>query len=200
MPLKLLPGSHALGSTLLCCSLLLHGCTAAIIATTATVASTMHDRRTTDAVMDDQEIKLRARATLSNNSELSRESRMHVTSYNRRVLIFGQAKSSAVAEKFAHIVSRQPKVKAVYNEVEVAPLASAKELSGDAVLTSKIKTSLLRLGVKGFDPSRVNVSSSRGNVYLIGLVTPQEGPQVVEHVRGISGVKKVIDIFEYYER
>ena len=200
MPLKRLPGSHALGATVLCCALLLHGCTAAIIATSATLASTMHDRRTTDAVMDDQEIKLRARATLSNSTELSSRSRMHVTSYNRRVLIFGQAESSAVATKFAHIVSRQPKVKAVYNEVEVAPLASAKELSADAVLTSRIKTSLLRLGVKGFDPSRVNVSSSQGNVYLIGLVTAQEGPQIIEHVRGVSGVKKVIDIFEYYER
>ncbi len=179
---------------------LLEGCAAAIVATTATVASTMHDRRTTATVMDDQEIKLRARATLSNHPEISEHSRIHVTSFNRRVLIFGQAESRELADQFAHLVSRQPKLKSVYNEVEIRVRAINMDISKDAALTSKIKGSLWRISIKGFDPTRVKISTTLGNVYLLGLVTAEEGPAIVEQVRGISGVKKVIGIFEYIER
>ena len=178
---------------------LLGGCAAAVVATTATVASTMHDRRTTATVMDDQEIKLRARATLSKHPEISEHSRIHVTSFNRRVLIFGQAESRELADKFAHLVSRQPKLKSVYNEVEIRPRADNLDISKDSALTSKIKGSLWQISIKGFNPTRVKVSTTLGNVYLLGLVTPEEGPAVIEHVRGISGVKKVIEIFEYLE-
>ncbi len=177
----------------------LEGCTAAIVATTATVASTMHDRRTTATVMDDQEIKLRARATLGNHPEISKHSRIHVTSFNRRVLIFGQAETAKLADKFAHLVSRQAKLKSVYNEVEVRPLADNLDIANDAALTTKIKGSLWQISIKGFDPTRVKISTTLGNVYLLGLVTVEEGPAIVEHVRTISGVKKVIEIFEYLE-
>ncbi|MBG7601198.1 MAG: BON domain-containing protein [Gammaproteobacteria bacterium] len=189
---------------LICFSLLitllpLGGCAAAIVATTATVASTMHDRRTTATVMDDQEIKLRARATLSDHPEISEHSRIHVTSFNRRVLIFGQAETRELADKFAHLVSRQPKLKSVYNEVEVRPRADNLDISKDSALTTKVKGSLWQISIKGFDPTRVKISTTLGNVYLLGLVTAEEGPAIVEHVRGVSGVKKVIEIFEYLE-
>ncbi|MEN8213567.1 MAG: BON domain-containing protein [Pseudomonadota bacterium] len=178
---------------------LLEGCSAAIVATTATVASTLHDRRSTDAVMDDQEIKLRARYTLHNHPEISAHSRIHVTSFNRRVLLYGQAERSELATGFARLISLQPKVKAIYNEIEVAPGADHMEAGKDSALTAQIKTSLWQVSVSGFDPTRVKVSTTRGNVYLLGLVTAEEGPAVVEHVRGISGVRKVIEIFEYIE-
>jgi osmotically-inducible protein OsmY len=56
---------------------------------------------------------------------------------------------------------------------------------------------LINVDVDGFDPTRVKVAASDGNIYLMGLVTPDEGVAVVEYVRGISGVKKVVEIFEY---
>ena len=189
---------------LICFSLLitllpLGGCATAIVATTATVASTMHDRRTTATIMDDQEIKLRARATLSNHPEISEHSRIHVTSFNRRVLIFGQAETRELADKFAHLVSRQPKLKSVYNEVEVRPRADNLDISKDSALTTKVKGSLWQISIKGFDPTRVKISTTLGNVYLLGLVTAEEGPAIVEHVRSVSDVIKVIEIFEYLE-
>jgi osmotically-inducible protein OsmY len=36
-----------------------------------------------------------------------------------------------------------------------------------------------------------------GNVYLMGIVTEEEAAQAVEKVRYVSGVKRVIKIFEY---
>ena len=67
----------------------------------------------------------------------------------------------------------------------------------DTTLVAKIKASLFKVDIEDFDPTRVKVTASDGNVYLMGLLTRAEGQAVVEHVRGLSGVKKVVEIFEY---
>jgi osmotically-inducible protein OsmY len=36
-------------------------------------------------------------------------------------------------------------------------------------------------------------------VYLMGLVTPEEGDATAEKVRRVPGVKRVVKIFEYVE-
>jgi osmotically-inducible protein OsmY len=55
------------------------------------------------------------------------------------------------------------------------------------------------VGIQGFDPLRVKVTSSLGTVYLMGLLTPEEADAVVEKVRYISGVKRVVRLFEYID-
>ena len=39
--------------------------------------------------------------------------------------------------------------------------------------------------------------TERGFVYLMGRVTPREGQMAAEVTRGVSGVRKVIKVFEY---
>ena len=52
----------------------------------------------------------------------------------------------------------------------------------------------------GFDPTRVKVLTQKGNVYLMGLVTREEGELVTEQVRNVNGVRRVVKVFEYIER
>ena len=51
----------------------------------------------------------------------------------------------------------------------------------------------------GFDPSQVNVTTVRGEVYLMGLVTRAEADAVVEDVRRVRGVRRVVRAFEYVD-
>ena len=176
---------------------LLAGCTAAIIGGTAATVATIHDRRTTGTIVEDQNIKLRVRSLLGDMPEINSRSNIHVTSYNQRVLLYGQTEDAALAETFAQEVSKLPKVNAVYNEVIEGARTDAWDYSRDTALVTKIKTLLINVDVDGFDPTRVKVAASDGNIYLMGLVTPDEGAAVVEYVRGISGVKRVVEIFEY---
>lgn len=175
----------------------LTGCAAAVIGGTAAGVATIHDRRTTGTVIEDQNIKLRVRNLLSETPEVKDRSNIRVTSYNQRVLLFGQTEDAALAESFAKKVSTLPKVKAVYNEVVEGGRTDGWDYGRDSTLVAKVKASLFKLDIDGFDPTRVKVTASDGNIYLMGLVTRPEGPAVVEHVRGISGVKKVVEIFEY---
>jgi len=175
----------------------LTGCTAAVIGGTAATVAAIHDRRTTGTIIEDQNIKLRVRNLLSEHPEISSRSNISVTSYNQRVLLYGQTEDAALAETFAQKVSTLPKVNAVYNEVIEGARSDAWDYSRDTALVTKIKTLLVNVDVEGFDPTRVKVAASDGNIYLMGLVTPDEGVAVVEYVRGISGVKRVVEIFEY---
>jgi osmotically-inducible protein OsmY len=137
------------------------------------------------------------RSLLGDRPEINSRSNIHVTSYNQRVLLYGQTEDAALAVTFAQEVSKLPKVNAVYNEVIEGARTDAWDYSRDTALVTKIKTLLINVDVDGFDPTRVKVAASDGNIYLMGLVTPDEGVAVVEYVRGISGVKKVVEIFEY---
>jgi osmotically-inducible protein OsmY len=49
----------------------------------------------------------------------------------------------------------------------------------------------------GNDASRIKVVSSQKTVYLMGLVTREQGDKVAEIVRNIGGVEKVVKIFDY---
>jgi osmotically-inducible protein OsmY len=55
------------------------------------------------------------------------------------------------------------------------------------------------LGIEDFDFSRVNVTSSQGSVFLMGLLTPTEADAVVEKARFVRGVKRVVKLFEYID-
>lgn len=60
-----------------------------------------------------------------------------------------------------------------------------------------MKAGLLNItSLPGFDPTRVNVTTSNGVVYLQGLLRPEEAEAVVEVARWTRGVKRVVTIFE----
>ena len=67
----------------------------------------------------------------------------------------------------------------------------------DAEVEKRLKKIARSVKLDGFDPTRVKVTSSLGNVYLMGLLTPREADAVTEEVRFVSGVKRVVKLFEY---
>ncbi len=87
----------------------------------------------------------------------------------------------------------------MYNEVTVGAEGTWSEAAADTLLTSRVKVELFNVGIQGFDPLRVKTTSSLGTVYLMGLLTPEEADAVVEKVRYISGVKRVVRLFEYID-
>ena len=51
--------------------------------------------------------------------------------------------------------------------------------------------------IEGFDVTRVKVVTENSVVYLMGLLTSQEADAVTDKARNVSGVTKVIRLFEY---
>ena len=187
----------ALLALALCSATLLGGCTAVVVGGTAAGVGVVHDRRTVGTVIEDKEIQLKALRILHSDEYLEKHSNIDVTVYNLVVLLTGQAESPEVVARFRDQVARLPRVRKVIDEVAIGAEGTWSDATADAYLTSRVKLALFDVGIEGFDPLRVKVVTSQGTVYLMGLLTPQEADRVTDKVRYISGVKKVVRLFEY---
>lgn len=184
-----------LALALLTGALLLQGCAAVVVGGAAGTAKATGDRRTLGAQWDDQTIELKAANLLADNKSLSASSKISVYSNNGRVLLVGQTPSDAYKQEAGKIVGRIEGVRHVYNELRLGKPVGIGVRSNDTWITSKVRADML--GTKNFDSTKVKVVTENSEVFLIGLVTRQEGDQAVEIARHVSGVKQVIKAFEF---
>jgi osmotically-inducible protein OsmY len=189
--------SSGITLSILAMLLLLQGCAALVVGGAATTAVVAHDRRTTGTVVEDQAIELKTYDRLAQNETVKQNSKVNVTSYNKVVLLTGQADSEAARRKAEQLASKVEQVRRVVNEIEIGSTASFVEHSRDVALTTEIKLKLTNVDLPNFDPLRVKVVTERGSVFLMGLLTKEEAHAVTEVVRYISGVRRVVKVFEY---
>lgn len=180
-------------------AVLLSGCGAVVVGGAATGALIAHDRRTTGTYVEDQEIRLRAIVMRNDDPALQQNANIDISVFNLQVLLTGQATNMPIVERFRDRVLTIPRVRGVFNEVAIGAESTWGESTADAFLTAKVNLALNDIELEDFDMSRVKVTSSLGSVYLMGLVTPTEADTVTEVVRYVSGVKRVIKLFEYLD-
>lgn len=171
---------------------LISGC--ALVATTAVVGGTMMmvDRRSAGAQVDDQTIELKG---ASRASEVSGDrAHVNVTSYNRTVLITGEAVTDADRAAIEQAIQRIENVRSTVNELGVMPVSSIGTRSNDTVLTSKVKATFV--DAADLQSNAFKVVTERSVVYLMGRVTEREANRATELTRSISGVQKVVRVFE----
>jgi osmotically-inducible protein OsmY len=176
---------------------LLQACAPMVVGGAAVGVSVLHDRRPAEVVLADEKTELGIRAGIGDDKTLFEHSSVGVTSYNRVVLLTGQADNPGVVERIRALAAASEGVRRVVNEIQIADGSSLASESHDAYLTSRVKLALFDLELADFDPSRVKVVTEQDVVYLMGLVTKDEAAAVVEKVRYVRGVKRVVKVFEY---
>ena len=177
--------------------LLLQACAPVVVGGAAVGASVLHDRRPAKVVLTDEQNELRVYSRIGEEQELAEQTSVGVTSYNAVVLLTGQAQTPRQKARVEEIAAAVPDVKRVVNEIQISNGASLVSESHDVYLTSRVKLALFDLDLPDFDPTRVKVVTEQDVVFLMGLVTPQEADAVVEKVRYVDGVKRVVKVFEY---
>ena len=179
--------------------LLLQGCVGVLLAGGATTGVVVaKDRRTVTAQVDDQKIELNARHDLSERTDISRISHISINSNNGIVLLVGQTPHQKYSDEVRAMVERQEGVRKIYNEIKIEEPIGYDIRSNDSWITSKVRTILI--AEKHFDSSHVKVVTEDSQVFLMGLVTHDEGELAVEIARNVSGVEKVIRVFEYVRK
>ena len=177
-----------------------YGCAPVVVGTAATSGAALHDRRTVGTFVDDQGIELKSSLAILENKELSRQTHINIISLNGVVLMVGQAPDEALRQQAQNIVAGVEKVRHIHNEIAIAAPNSLMTRSSDTLITAKVKTSLF--GIKGlpdFDPTRTKVVTEDGVVYLMGLLHRNEADVVSERARQVSGVEKIVKLFEYLD-
>lgn len=182
-------------------ALLVQGCAPLVVGGAATGVAVVHDRRTPGSVVEDQGIELTIFDYKHKHPEVTQRSTISSTSYNRQVLLTGTSESRAVADQLVNYVRGLSNVRGVIDEIEVMPPdRGIRDTMNDSYLTSQAKVALFRINkIKDFDPSRVKVTTYNGSIYLMGMVTPEEGNAAAEEIRYVNGVKRVVKHFEYVD-
>jgi osmotically-inducible protein OsmY len=120
---------------------------------------------------------------------------VNIASFNRRVLLTGEVRDEEMKNAVEREVRAIEGVLSVTNELEIAGPSSYTSRSNDAIITTKVKASLV--DAKDISANSVKVVTERGNVYLMGRVTQREGGIASDIARGVPGVYKVVKVFEY---
>jgi osmotically-inducible protein OsmY len=151
------------------------------------------DRRTLGAQTEDREIQVKALSQIS--SGLPDQSHVNVTVFNRRVLLTGEVPTDAAKQRAEEIVRSINNVNAIVNELVAAAPSTLSARANDSYLEGRVKTALI--GEKGISANNFKVVCERGNVYLMGLVTADEGSRGADAASRVSGVEKVVKVFQY---
>jgi osmotically-inducible protein OsmY len=170
----------------------LTGCVEMMVGSAVIGAVATNDRRTIGAQTEDKAIAVKAEVRVA---KLGENSHINVTSYNRKVLLTGEVKDEAMKAAAEREVRAIENIVSVTNELEIAGPASYTSRSSDTLITGKVKASLV--DKKTVSASSFKVVTERGNVYLMGIVTPREGNIAAQVAQGVSGVQRVVKIFEY---
>lgn len=171
----------------------LSGCVTVMVGATAIGISAVTDSRTIGTQVDDSAIEVRVITALKGDQRLD-NSRIKVVSFNGAILLIGQVPEPGLNDLAAKIARDSRGVVRVYNELRVQEVISLATISNDVWLTSRIKTKLLADDT--IEGAKVKVVSENSEVFLMGLIDPQQAALVIDLARNINGVSKVIDAFE----
>jgi len=170
----------------------LSGCAPLIIGGAAVGAMVTFDRRTSGAQLEDEGIELRAGSRL--REALGERAHVNINSYNRQVLLTGEVPNENDKQLAEQVVSKVDNVKGIVNDLAVMANTTLAQRSSDTLVTGKVKASLV--DAKDLYVGAFKVVTERGTVYLMGRVTQREADKATQIARNISGVQRVVRIFE----
>lgn len=171
---------------------LLGGCffAGAAALTSGTMAAA--DRRTLGTQVEDRSLQLKATSGL--NEKLGRDININATVYNRQVLLTGQAPDAETRRTAELVIAKLPNVRSIVNDVELATSTSMSSRSNDALITTKVKASLL--DAQDVYANSVKVTTENGVVYLMGMLTEREAGRAADIAAYVSGVVKVVKVID----
>lgn len=177
-------------------ALLLQGCIAGVVVGSAAVATkTATDPRSVGTQVDDGTLEARVENALSKDQQLKKDARVVATAYQGKVLLTGQSPNADLTARAKQIAMGVEGTSEVYNEIRQGTPVSLSTASSDTWITTKVRSQLLTSDT--VKSSNVKVTTENGEVFLLGLVTQQEGQSAAQIASQVSGVKHVTTAFTY---
>ena len=182
----------ALGLALLSTLLSLSACVPLVVGGAAMTGFVAVDRRTSGAMLEDQSIELKISSRI--RDALGEKVHISVTSYNRKVLLTGEAPDQKDKERAGEIAKGTDNITSVWNEVGVTSITTLTERTNDLVAAGRIKADLI--DAKDLFSNAYKIVVERGAVYVMGRITAREAKRVSSVASGVTGVKKVVLVHE----
>lgn len=175
---------------------LLQGCLlVASAAAGAAAVAMVYDHRAFQNGVEDTKLSNKIADAIHKLPSLRNECHIEVTSFNRIVLLTGQCPSAEWRQTAGDVTQSTPNVGRVYNQITVQGPTSSLTRTSDSWITTKIKGQML--ATDDLKSSSIKVVTENGDVYLMGMVKREQADIAVDIAREVSGVQKVMKIFEY---
>jgi len=174
---------------------LLQGCAAAVVAGTASAITAANDRRTIGSQIDDSNIEIKASIAISEVDRLQKFAHISAVSVNGIVLLVGQVANEEMKNEANRAIESVAGIRKIHNQIRIGSNIGVTTQTHDSWLTSKVKAQLLT--AKNISSNNIKVVTENAEVFLMGLVSDAEAEQAVNIARNVSGVERVIKVFEY---
>ena len=171
----------------------LQGCFLLVAGAAGGGALVATDRRTLGAQTEDREIQVKSIAQINQN--LPQSAHVNVTVFNRRVLLSGEVPDDASKQQAEQIVRSLNNVTSIVNELTIGPASDLSSRTNDSYLETRVKTALI--AEKNISANNFKVVCENGSVYLMGLVTRDEGARGADVASRVPGVTQVVKVFQY---
>jgi osmotically-inducible protein OsmY len=178
--------------------LTLQGCIF-IAGTAAGVAAVgvVNDHRKLEQISRDTQLNNAIVKNIKATPELFKENHINVVTFNQIVLLAGETTTAELRQAAENAAREAPNAIKIYNQIEVKGSSSVITRTSDAWITAKIKTQML--AAKALKSGNIKVITENGSVYLLGQVSHDQAEMAVNIARQVSGVQRVMKIFQYTE-
>ena len=182
-------------ATVSICSFILSSCLPLAFIAGATIGgAVIYDKRSVKTIATDHNIAQHIRQKINSDPDF-KGSYIDITSFNGIVLLVGQVAGDDLKDKANQIAMDEPKVRRVYNQLQIGAPPSGWQRSKDSGISALTKSALL--AARGLRSSQIKVLTENGVVYLLGVVTPEQAKIAATAASTVSGVRKVVKVFEY---
>ncbi|NHB92752.1 division/outer membrane stress-associated lipid-binding lipoprotein [Photorhabdus cinerea] len=182
--------------TTVCAAVMLQGCiSAAVIGSAAVATKTATDPRTIGQQVDDGTLEARVSNALNKDKQLKEQTRIITTAYQGKVLLTGQSSDSSLSDRAKQIASRVNGTQVIYNEIRQGKPVELGTASKDTWITTKVRSKIL--ASDSVKSSNIKVVTENGEVFLLGILTKQEGNAAAKIASETDGVKRVTTAFTY---
>jgi osmotically-inducible protein OsmY len=170
----------------------LSGCLPLVVGGAVMGGMVATDRRTSGTYVEDEGIEIKA--TVRIRERLGDRVHVNVTSYNRQVLLTGEAPSAQDKQLVEQIVAQVENVRATVSEISILGNSTLTQRSSDAVVTGRVRAKLL--DAQDLLSNSFKVVTERGTVYLMGRVTEREANRATEIITATQGVQRLVRVLE----
>lgn len=175
-----------------CATLIMAGST---VSTGVLALNLMADRRTTGIAQEDERIIKQLVETLKKDPEITAQVRAQVYSYNKIVLLAGEAPTQQLIDKTTHLATTVAGIRKIYSYFELMPAISKQDQEVDSHLRMLLNSALFMS--HGYTAMHPHLTVENAIVYVMGLLTRDEADKIINTIQQFQGIRRVVPLIEY---
>lgn len=174
-------------------SLTLQGCTKNLMDTANTVVKAATPINV-KYPPNDNELSLAAIDNIISSDLYQKDMRINIVVNDGHILLIGQVDTQENSKKIEEALLKLDGVKEVYNQLRITKSIGFYQQMKDGWTTAKVKTQLAKHDK--INPFKIKVVTENSEVFLVGSVTKEMAYYATFITRQVTGVGRVIKVFE----